>query len=509
MIESTRHDQGIPTAAVRGESWLRAAIVVAALLSVARWLYVTLAQLVVPFDLSYETGNLATIHVIRDGGNPYDPAIYADFPFVLSLYTPLLHYLVAALPQFASNAFLTGRIVTCLAMAGVALLIALGPQPRSRWFALCSVGLFLGIWPVIMHSAYLRCDPLALLLSVAAVVVAHRGHGRAGAAFACGVLCALALTCKQSFVAASLTVAVWFALTRPRCLAPFVAGGALIAFPFLALVYGIWGGPGFWFSTVGALRQPMTLEQGFDVLALVLPQPLLCILYGAAVAGSGWALRGPLRRYWLQAPYGLYFAASFVIFGVTIWRPGAGPNYVLESAAAALLLLTHLAREHGPLTTARRGRTGWLAAIVLTICIADLGFATPTRYSLATGPSLQKRAAHYLRIKQELARLGFANPWVLNIFKQHMLYALNRRVSINDPHQYRKLWEGRLLSTDSLVSSLERQRYDVIMVPARITAATHAPPPYDTILKAIYAHYAPPPDRPAVEGYWYLLRRRE
>ena len=56
-----------------------------------------------PFDLVYETPNLSTIMLIKEGINPYDPAVYDALPFVITPYTPLYHYLVASLPVLESG----------------------------------------------------------------------------------------------------------------------------------------------------------------------------------------------------------------------------------------------------------------------------------------------------------------------------------------------------------------------------------------------------------------------
>jgi hypothetical protein len=78
------------------------------------WRFANVAyhQLYFPFDLCFETPNLATIKLIKDGWNPYSPDVYNGMPFILTMYTPLYHDLVALLPVARSNPFFYGRLVS-------------------------------------------------------------------------------------------------------------------------------------------------------------------------------------------------------------------------------------------------------------------------------------------------------------------------------------------------------------------------------------------------------------
>ena len=80
-------------------------------------------QFSAPWDLVFETPNLGTIKLIQGGKNPYDPEIYAAPPFIITLYTPLYHYLVAALPEHSGNPFFTGRLVSMLSLLAAAHLV--------------------------------------------------------------------------------------------------------------------------------------------------------------------------------------------------------------------------------------------------------------------------------------------------------------------------------------------------------------------------------------------------
>src|SRR6185436_19396618 len=82
----------------------------------ARFAVVVAGQLAWPLDLEFETLQLRTVRVIESGRNLYGAETYADLPFVFSVYTPLYHLLVAALPEVAGRPFLVGRLVALGAM---------------------------------------------------------------------------------------------------------------------------------------------------------------------------------------------------------------------------------------------------------------------------------------------------------------------------------------------------------------------------------------------------------
>ncbi len=64
-----------------------------------RILIVVSDQLSAPFDLLCEIPNLSTVKLIKDGRNPYDPNIYSNAPFIITIYTPFYHYIVSNLPM--------------------------------------------------------------------------------------------------------------------------------------------------------------------------------------------------------------------------------------------------------------------------------------------------------------------------------------------------------------------------------------------------------------------------
>ncbi len=158
-----------------------------------RFAQVAYDQLTFPFDLCFETPNLATIKAIKDGSNPYSPEVYDALPFVFTIYTPLYHYLVALLPIEDSNPFFGGRLVSCICVLACGLLsLFVHRNGRGKSLTACVLPfLVFSFWPLMKNAAFLKNDPLALLLSsgaVASLSFATRGR----ALMACG-LCLLAV----------------------------------------------------------------------------------------------------------------------------------------------------------------------------------------------------------------------------------------------------------------------------------------------------------------------------
>lgn len=103
-----------------------------------RFSQVSYHQLSFPFAMSFETPNLATVKVIKDGRNPYSPDVYNAMPFVLTMYTPLYHYFVAQLPIHSGNPFFYGRLVSLICVVACALLCFLvHRRGRGQWLMAC------------------------------------------------------------------------------------------------------------------------------------------------------------------------------------------------------------------------------------------------------------------------------------------------------------------------------------------------------------------------------------
>jgi hypothetical protein len=309
-------------------STLNRAIVLAssaiALAFLVRLSTVTARQLWFPYDLVFESPNPTSIELVRAGENPYDPAIYAAPPFLLTMYTPLYHYLVAAHPE---NPFLTGRWVACISMLTAACALHLLVVDRRQAARLLAWTLGLG-----------------LVLALAAQ---------------------------------------W-----------------------------IWGS-GFWFSTIGAVRQQITLDHAGRLAWRIARQPIIPGLLALTAAVSWDALRSQGREALRRSPYLAYVLSSGIVLLLSIGKLGSSTYYVME-------------------------------------------------FALALRDRIESRIGE---LRHELEALGYDEPLLLIPNTHRLGPALTARPTLNDPLLYRLLWRDGILDLDDMIASIDAQVYDVIMLP--------------------------------------------
>jgi len=76
---------------------------------------VTVDQLEAPYAIFLEAHNLASINAINEGANIYNPGIYKDPPFIITIYNP----------------FFTGRFVSVLAALLMVSLLFVAGTPEE------------------------------------------------------------------------------------------------------------------------------------------------------------------------------------------------------------------------------------------------------------------------------------------------------------------------------------------------------------------------------------------
>jgi hypothetical protein len=107
--------------------YLRTAIlgilILATIVTSIRLFKVAYYHLEAPHDICLETHNLASIKSINAGANIYSRHFYGELPFIITIYNPLFHYLVASLPESKSNPFFTGRLISLISTVLTALLL--------------------------------------------------------------------------------------------------------------------------------------------------------------------------------------------------------------------------------------------------------------------------------------------------------------------------------------------------------------------------------------------------
>ena len=175
------------------------------------------------YQLEYGEGYiLGLAYFLKQGKSVYHPG--ASPPWIYTHYLPLYLWLLK-LCMGPTPSFLPARLISFLAT-----LVTLGASVAWMWrrrggACACAALGFMLLHPLILGWAPLaRVDNLGLTLSILAVLLARPRFSV--------WLCALALFCKQSFVAAPLALAWWFGRrTGPRFLAALAAIVGLAMLP--------------------------------------------------------------------------------------------------------------------------------------------------------------------------------------------------------------------------------------------------------------------------------------
>jgi hypothetical protein len=467
---------------------LGGAAVLVALVALARLAEVSAYQLAAPFDLNYETPILRTIELLRAGRDVYDPAVYDGPPYWISVYTPLFHTLVAALPPDADNPFLNGRIVglCCMLLAASTLLLVAG---RAWAFGLLTLGAYLLLPPVVAHAAFLKVDTLALSCAALGVLACAGAARRPRLLPLASVLCALALFSKQSFVAAALACVLQLAVVdRRRALLFACMTAALTAL----LVATVWS-PGFRFSILEGARAPMTWIQVRSVWREMSTQPVFLALLALAGAGLLAFLRRPSWRRLVSTPYPAYACCSTAVLLATLPKQGSASIYFLEPMLAFLLLLVAWARgsrtSPSPSGDSRAPRFAPLAAWVLVgAAVAQVGKDAPDALGYASREANLRTETILREVAQTMRSHGPAEPRLLNLYSSRLSYPVPGLIELSDPLTYMLLWHTGRLRTDAIVDAVRAGEYDgVVVLSALLTA--DLPQPVAGVLHAVQEHY--------------------
>jgi len=462
--------------AARSGRWVEACAWGLLALALGRLAVVVTGQLTFPLDLEFETLQLRTVRVIESGANPYGPETYASLPYVFSVYTPLYHLLVAALPEVAGRPFLVGRLLalgaTLLVAAGFFLVDGRRTRPALAAFA---CGVFLLLWPVAGHAAYMRQEPLALLASAAAMLLLARGGARAAAGAA--ICCLLALGFKQSFLAAPVAGLLYVALARRRREA-LAFGGVLVGLGAAGAAAAtlLWGS-GFWFCTIAGTEDAWSGRQFLAAWRGVLLEPafgallVLAALVAASRLRGGPAGAGGLLPMLRRSPYAAFALVAVAALLASVGKVGSHSLYFLESILALLLwLVFELGRA--PPSPRAAAVAGLLA---LGLAVADVARSTAHRSALAWPEPVRPGSDYATDARAALEQRGLSHPLVLNLGPLRAVGAIADDFCVNDALLYDRLFRTGRLSPEPLIADVRRQAFDVVL----LTAKQPIPPPAD------------------------------
>lgn len=481
----------LPPGGIRFRDILLAAACLAVALALAwRWLSVVREQLAAARDLVYESPNLCTIWLLQNGQNIYSPAVYDDDPFVLTAYTPLYHYVVSLFPLDEANPFWAGRMVALAGIVGLAALLAIPGKDRVPLVQRCCLATcFLSIWAVTSNSAFLKSDSLGILLSASGMLLAWRRHS--GTALAVAALFAVAaVATKQNMVACAAAVSIYlFAGDRRACVKYLLA---LALWSALAATWAsLYFGDGFWFSIIQGQRQPFQYGDGIDVLQRGFAQPLGAALFiSAAAAVLLRARRDGATAVVARSPCEAFFVLASLQLLATCWKVGSSTNYLIEPAWAACLVLMVDQR-------AVNGKSGWsrsgavVAGALVASALLDLATARKVDYSFVDPTSKSASSDRAREYRTIVARSGATRPRILDLVSHWERFTVGRNVILNDPFTYGTLWEAGILPIEPLLASIDRENYDIIVVPDWYGYDSTLPAYHEGIRTVLLEHYRP------------------
>lgn len=294
-----------------------------------------------------------------------------EAPYRVTNYPPV--YLVAtgvvarALP---GHVYLPGRLVSLLSLIAASLLIALLARQLAgvdaKAAGLLAAGFFL-LSPYARWGFLVRVDTLGVALSLGAVWLIGSGRRRAAVVTA-GLLCALAVGTKQTFLAAPVAIGLYLAWRKEwRSVAWFLgswAAGIGVLAGWLIVAYG--AAP-VWRHLV--LYNENTFKLAYMLFAIQEAIATHAIVIVLAAAAFKW---GDSDGYKLL---GLYTGLACLGF-LTVGKIGANYNYFLEPLAAASVLAGVLAAKL--LRSRELGARWWRPALLFALCIQGAVYVNPS-----------------------------------------------------------------------------------------------------------------------------------
>lgn len=460
-----------------------------------------------PFDLVYETPNVRTIELLRAGLPIYAPQVYADMPCVFTMYPPLYHALVAALPADPVNPYLTGRCVACIAMAATAgMLVFVGERDRLPT-ALLAIGSLWLFHPFTQLAAFVKSDSLGLLFSLAAVVVVARSTDHRSAAGA-AVLCSLALWTKQAHLAAPLACLAGLAVRGGPGLRWFAATAALLAAVSAAVAATAWGGDMLWCLAAGVGQPPSTAQFG-AVWRAAAGQPFFVVLF-AALHMQAILLARQERLRSRHAAYLWYLLAADAVMLAGLGKPGSSVNYFFEPLLAGAACFVAARGSSGrvaswPLATVLVLAGGWELATAdpRDFDLRLLGYTVTDGDGQRVWIAEQHAAAHERRAV--VAAITNPAPRLLNLCNARFGRDLPGEISLSDPYLYGLLFAAGSLPVEPLVARLEAGYFDAVLLPPDHDARQRRrSPALAALYAAVHRSYEP---RATAPGLAVWVRR--
>jgi hypothetical protein len=317
------------------ELLLTAAIVVASLVPLSRFVQVALLRDAYPFDLEWcEGGILGHIRVILEGQHIYREPSLEFTPYI---YPPLYYY-VSALPSLLLGAgHFAPRLVSLVSILGCFVLLGrwVRDETDDPVAGLAAVGLLSATYQLTGFWFDLaRVDAFFLLLVLSSHMTA-RGATRPAHAVLVGVLIAAAVFTKQLGIPLAVPALLRLTLRSPRL--ALIAGGVSAALVLIAALSFNISSHGWFLYFVMDLpsRHQVELSRFWPSLQLFFLSSTFPMTLAGLALLCGIAFRRPHWQSWLfHAVFvGLACATSFLPF----LKDGGYPNGLIPAYCALAL----------------------------------------------------------------------------------------------------------------------------------------------------------------------------
>jgi len=418
-----------------------------------------------------------------------------DFPFVPGDYPPVYLLLnAAAIKLFGLNLW-SGRLLSFLAAAGIAVVLFRWVYRETRWVSWAvTMGLTPFVSPLFFsRTALYRVDVLAAGLSFLGVYLLAVSKDERGDRFAAGALL-LALYTKHSMVAAPAACFLYLlAIDRRRAVrfTGWLVGSGLVLF----LLCNIATRQEFFRHLV--LYHVMPSDSGAfilharEFLLWTLPFALCWVVF---VPTSLIQHRG-------RSLAGIYCVTCLVHF-VFLRRTGASLHYLLEPTLACFLATGLLLPRIRDLTNRESVASAIAALLLIALLAVQYGLASGDLAGYETLRALEASAARDARILDAIKdRPG-------EVLAEHPSYALlaGRDIPLS-PFHIAQLARAGKFDQAKIIHAIETGRFSLIILnspalePSGLTRTCFT----DETLAAIAAHYRPFSDR--YPGRWLYVPR--
>jgi hypothetical protein len=445
--------------------------------------------------LALENPVIAGITLIKRGFNLYSPTLNQDVPFYIQMYPPAYYYLVAALPEWPEAPYRVGRLVSGFFMVAAASTLFAAVRRREHVpVAIVLIAFFLSVYPVANNTLLARQDPMALFFAAASIAALLRSGGRTGAIVLSATLAVIALTAKQSYIAAPLAAMVYLGFTDRPALRLYA--GVFIAFglTFVVGAHLAWG-TGFWWSTVVTLGADFRTEFYSWHSRRMAEQYAYLVFVGLVVALLARGLLDGARRslgaWFGDLPLVYLLVAAFVLV-VSLPKDGASLNYFFEPTLAGLLFcLDRLSRME-----ARRLYFRWAPAITMAFLLGlALDVVKTPRPPAFTRPTTEARNQEDLEaLVSDLRSIPgledgplpdaiFVHPEIRNGLPNLGIIPI-----LSDDYLYSILMRDGRLDPGIFIDAAASQRFDIVVLPLKDPVRS-APGLGDAFLAALEANY--------------------